>query len=339
MLPDFDDFLAKYEVLIARSLVIVVILAVAWYSFLELLAVPVDAASALIMVWLSASVLIVALFPNILDRVKRVKIGDFEFELQEIVAEAKKEFFNPVSEYGQDEMIFTEKGNLRTLERILRLSFFNPLRPILLVVNVYPGNVSLPMLVFYLYFLNLFGNNVIVLFTSQQRKVTDVSQISITALIGILSGTEILQTFYRSFPESFKVLQALPEEGLNREADNYSGSPIPSAIFLSRGFGHFLNRFEAEASYRRVSGDDRENHEPNLYPLSKSDIISWFGPQLDTSQISRDFSPSDIRTVREAITKGDEFIALSEENHLVAVLALCGLSSRISIKALEALNQ
>lgn len=68
------------------------ILAAGWYAFLSLVSQPpIDATPVLIMIWSSVLVLLFALFPKILDRVKRFKLKDFEIELQDTVARSTPE--------------------------------------------------------------------------------------------------------------------------------------------------------------------------------------------------------------------------------------------------------
>jgi hypothetical protein len=72
----------KFLAIPYRTLLLVsLVLAGVWYGFVKLIVrFSIGPTPALIMVWASAVVLFLAFFPHLLDKIKRVKIKDFELE-------------------------------------------------------------------------------------------------------------------------------------------------------------------------------------------------------------------------------------------------------------------
>lgn len=144
------NFLAPMLKPLFRFLGVSAILASGWYAFLSLVSQPpIDATPVLIMIWSSVIVLLFALFPRILDRVKKFKVKDFEIELQDTVARSTSEDYISFSDL--DEYTFSQKGDFRNLEDILEQAIRQPSKPILLVANLRDGEyISIPMLFIYL---------------------------------------------------------------------------------------------------------------------------------------------------------------------------------------------
>ncbi|WP_156815353.1 hypothetical protein [Pseudanabaena sp. PCC 6802] len=134
-----------------KFLLVAAIIAGAWYAFLKIVAPPPIATTpALIMVWASVVVLLFSLFPRILDRVKKIKLKDFELELQETVAKVISKDFITLSEL--DNHIFSTKGNFRNLGEILEQTVRFPEKTVLLVANLgNSNNISISMLFIYLF--------------------------------------------------------------------------------------------------------------------------------------------------------------------------------------------
>ena len=77
-----------------------------------------------------------------------------------------------------DEYVFSQKGNFKNLNTLLREARQKPSKPILLVVNLRDGEyISIPMLFIYLFFLDLFGSSITVLFINNRNKLSTISDL------------------------------------------------------------------------------------------------------------------------------------------------------------------
>jgi hypothetical protein len=103
--------LKKLATVLVRMAPILAVIAVAWYGFLKLVAhPPLSTTPALIMVWSSVLLLIFGFYPKVFDRIKRLKIADFEIELEQVVAESATEHFLTIADV-EDEYLFSQKAH------------------------------------------------------------------------------------------------------------------------------------------------------------------------------------------------------------------------------------
>lgn len=80
----------------ARVLTVSIVLLGVWFGFIALIShFSVSTTPALIMVWASAFVLLLAAFPRLLETLKRIKVKDFELELQDALKESPQEWITP----------------------------------------------------------------------------------------------------------------------------------------------------------------------------------------------------------------------------------------------------
>src|SRR5690242_6568212 len=193
---DFNETYLRqfFRIFIFRLLPVGLILFGAWYGFLRLVnKPPLDTSSVLIMVWASVILLILAFFPKIFEKVKAIKLKDVEIELQEAVAKSAPEDYISIEASG-DEPLFSEKGDLRHLQAILREATLEPDRPVLLLVNLKDDYyISIVMLFKYLFFLNLISMKTIVLFVSSEKHFDSLTDVRKDSLIGAMSGKRVLR--------------------------------------------------------------------------------------------------------------------------------------------------
>ena len=87
-----NNLIQRYYKTFFKFALIIIIVASAWFGFIFLVGnPPIDTTPALIMVWLSVLIFFLAFFPKIFDRVKRLKLKDFEIELEESVKKSAAE--------------------------------------------------------------------------------------------------------------------------------------------------------------------------------------------------------------------------------------------------------
>jgi|SRR5579885_807880 len=318
-------FITLVKLLFLRLLPVGLIIVAAWYSFLQLVAKPpIDTTSALIMVWASVILLAFAFFPQIFDRVKKLKLKDFEIELQEAVSKSATEtedYISP-SELG-DEYIFTEKGDWMNLQFIMEEASQQPNKPVLLVANVRDdGRISVTMLFLYLFFLDLVSRHTVVLFFSSESHPTQISDIRKESLLGVISGKKVLQTLLRRFPRFKRIFVIFGNPNVPEDFFEGGSRTAPSEHSLRSWYGYLQEGLSGIQPRRR----DR---------LSRADVNSWFKDDLSTKTISMNMSPTDIQIIREALGRNDEYLISLNGDHLDSIIVSCRLSNSFARKVLS----
>ncbi len=297
----------------------------AWYGFLSIVKQPpIDATPALIMVWTSALVLLFSLFPNILDKVKKIKVKDFELELQETVAKATSKDFLTVPDL--DEHIFSTKGDFRNLANILRQAARFPDKPVLLVANLRENTyISVSMLFVYLFFLDVVGSPVTVLFLSSRRRIQSFSDIRQDCILGAVSGKKVIRVFQERFPIFYRIYNFGRFNDDIRFEDFFR-----TGRFDDERFEHFFRHISQEIQ-------DLETNR-NRY-LSELDVENWFKGHISSHAIELSISDSNVKEIRKAISKDDEFLLVLKDNRLNSVVSVCFLTRDMSSKVLEGLTE
>ena len=306
-------------------LFVAAIVAGAWYGFLSITKPPpIDTTSALVMVWVSVFVLLFSLFPSILDKVKKIKVRDFELELQETVVKATSKDFLSIP--GLDNHIFSTKGDLRYLSAIIEQAARVPDKPVLLVVNLRNDHyISIPMLFVYLFFLDLVGASITVLFVSSRQHIRTLSDIRRDSILGAIVGKRVMRVFLERFPRLSRIFDF---RGFN---DNISFEDFfRSGRFRDERFEHFLRRI-LEMMHDLV--ENRSEY------LSIRDVQNWFGSDLSRHIIEVSVSEIDIREIRQAISREDEFLLVLSDNKLNSVVSVCFLTRDMTRKVLEKLSE
>lgn len=294
----------KYIKVVASFVIISMIIAIAWYAFLKLVSEPpIDTTPVLIMIWSSVAIFILVLFPQITGRIKRLKIKDFEIELQETVVKTAELDYIPV--FG-DNYILAQKGNFDNLISILKQAVNYPDKPVLLIINTKnDAYISVPMLLIYLLYLEFYSNTV-VLFISAHDNITDLSEIKTDYLLGAISGKEVLQIFCKQF-QSLNI-----NIGIKSNISQYTREYFDNIYFELR---HLLS------------------NNPEL--LTKNDVKSWFKGKLCKGMIELSNNKDAAKSIYQAILRDDNYILLFENRHFEALLALSIITKNISKKALS----
>lgn len=295
---------------------VLVVLGLAWFGFIRLVVKPPMATTpVLIMVWASVLILLLALFPEIADRITKIKVRDFEIELQHAVTASRKELITPDDLTGME--LLGQKEGWRGLRSLLRSARNRPTKSVLLVVNIRDGNyVSIPMLFVYVFFLEMFAHSTIVLFVAnpiQLERRLALRDIERTSIIGAVSGPRVLQGLLDQFPFLLKGLQNSNNPSLFSD----DSLAIPSEAALEQMRSSILWKWE-------------------IHPqeLTADDVRQWFGEDLSAKSINFQLDDADLKTVREALRKGDKFLLVLRDEHLNSVLEVCHLSATISQRVL-----
>lgn len=300
--------------LVGRLLVSLIVLFGVWYGFLKLVhRFSVGTTPALIMVWASAFVLLLVFFPNLLDRIKRIKIKDFELELQEAVQQSPNQWITPDDLDGGG--LPGQKGDWENLRRLLERTREQSTKGVLLVVNVRDGyNISIPMLFVYLHFLELYAESTAVLFVSQRgmRETFKLEDIRRNKIVGIVDGKNVLTDLLRRFPF---LVAAIQEAHVFQE----DGFPNENALDL------LLDRLR-----------QREFQAQEF--LSAGKVRDWFSDELSVGTIDFHVGSFDLSRVQEALAKGEQHLIVLNNGRLTSVIAVCVLAKRISLKTLSSIE-
>jgi|GEM_PF-2182249 len=309
--------LTKFVVL--RLLPVLAILTAVWYGFIRLIVhVPIGTTPALIMVWASALILLVAFFPRLLDRIKKLKVKDFEIELQDVVKQSTIDDYLRIGDLGE-ERVFSEKRGWPDLMKLLTAAEANPQRPVLLVANLREDNyISIPMLFGYLYALDLVGSPVALLFISTGRRIRKLADVNKRDVIGVLKGRAALKTFTTIYPQLNSIAAQFDREGIFSQ-------PWPGKLRSQVAFERWHTNFRGGFLETRHNQSDT---------LSASEVRQWFVADLNRTTIDVSLSVSDLACVRDALARQDEFIIAFEDNQLRSIVSVCRLATRISKKAL-----
>lgn len=312
------SFISRYFKPTLKFVFIIGVLTGAWFGFVYLVGKPpIDTTPALVMVWISAIILLLAVFPKIFDRIKRLKVKDFEIELQETVKKTSEEDFISMDEL--DDYVFSQKGSFRNLTNILRQARRNPNKPILLTANLRDGHyISTPMLFVYLFFLDLIGSSVIVLFVSSRTSLKNLKDISKKKIVGLVSGKTALRIFYNRFPHFYKIF------------DVSRNSNVSFEDLFRRG--RLRDEIDDHLFYRSYEMLREHRLEESEY-LTEDDVMAWFSDHLNVKAIDLNATDSDI--IKQAIENGDEFLIILKDNTLRSVIALCKITKNISAKVFD----
>lgn len=287
----------------------------AWKLFLLIVKVPpIETTPAMIMIWISFAVIIVALFPDLLDKIKKVKFKDFEIELQESVTKATS--LDYLSGSDGPDYHFSDKANFRNLADLFLLAKRSPEKPILLLVNVRSNrSISIPALFIYLYFLDLYNSNVVCLFISTRSQFENWRDINKEEVIGVVEGKKTLQALLSHFPRLIRMVSK-DEISIPAEMELFSKNRLVnyfSMIYEERG---------------RLEFDNNEF-------LSQNDVRNYFISYLNEEEINYETSKEDEKTVLNAIIKEKKYLIVYKGNKLYSIIPLELISNDISKKVLQ----
>jgi hypothetical protein len=196
-----------------------------------------------------------------------------------------------------------------------------PDKPVLLVVNLKDDKyISIIMLQIYLFFLDLIAESVFVLFISAKRKIKSISDIEKTSIIGAVSGEKVQHTLFQRFPELYRIF-----DSRNSNPEMTVEQIVRTKVFLDPELTNFFQNI-----YNIFY--ESEHHIPEY--LTKRDVEDWFWGRLSNHTIELSISVSDLKTIRKALMKENEFIMVYENGSMVSIIPLCFLAKNISEKVI-----
>ena len=298
----------------AIFLLVAAALYLAWKLFLSIVkAPPIETTPAMIMIWVSFAVVIFTLFPGLLNKIKRIRIKDFELELQESVTKATSLDYLSVTE-GPDYHV-TNKSDFRNFAKLFLQAKRNPKDPILLLVNVRSRKyISIHALFIYLYFLDLYNSNVICLFISSSDPLDNWRDINKDEVIGVVEGKKTLQELLFLFPSLIRMVTN-DDLTLLTDIDLFSKDKLVN---------YFRTIYEQR---ERIESDNNEF-------LSQNDVRNYFISHLNEEGINYETSKEDEKSVLNAIIKNEKYLIVYKGNKLHSVIPLVLITNDISKKVL-----
>lgn len=144
--------------------------------------------------------------------------------------------------------------------------------------------------------------------------------------MGAVSGKTVLQTLYRRFPRLSRIF----------EIRKFSDFPFEFEEFFTRG------RFHGEPGefvFRRAYEILRNANSNEKEFLTERDVQNWFRGELNFRTVEVSLDSQDLKTIREALAQGDEFILSIKDKGLRSVISLCYFSKDLSKKVLADIVQ
>ncbi|MFW5976837.1 MAG: hypothetical protein ACOCQS_02710, partial [Bacillota bacterium] len=277
-MSDFKHFWYTYfKPCLKRAGIIVIvslILFSGWAGFIYLTGNPPlsDIWSSLIMVWLTVFMLIIAVFPQIFDKIKKLRIRDFEVILKRVLEDSTQKNLLSSSRYNL-EQIELKEGNFIDLQKLIKKSIIKPEKSLILVINLNQKNsISIPLLFTYLFMLNFVKPSVIILFISSSTEY-EIEEIRSGEITGTISGQDMLNTLYKLFPELLNLFNLFDKPGQINDVF-YTGNfkDFSFEKFSDKAYEIFEKKIQAEIL--------------DLLYLNKQDINKWFGDDLNSGIIN-----------------------------------------------------
>lgn len=273
-----------------------------WYVFLKLInQPPLETNSIMIMVWASLILLILAAFPQILNRIKKLKIGDFEVELQESLRKTTSN--NPISPSDLDSPFLYEKGNLRKLKDLVVLAIRDPNKTYFLIVNVFELNISTFALAAYLYFLGFVAKSVVVIFVSDTPQQRNLKSLRKSSIIGALNSDLVLKEIFLRYRNIYRRLVDYSTEFQENEFDNEN-----NLLNFLRGIDLLWRNGDYELSEIRLTSEQ---------------VVEWFSEVLSRKMVSIELTENDLKVLKKSLSDGDEFVLVFDGDVVVSVIPMC----------------
>lgn len=311
-----------------RALILLLVLTLAWGGFIWLVqAPPVDAIPALLMVWTTAIVLLLAFFPSVLDSLRKIKVGDVEFEMRETVASSTTHDFISVSDLASAYQA-TSRGDVAGLQAILARAIQQPGKPVLAVIDLQAREITLAFLFSYLFLVDMLSGRVIVVFAAPAKSAQTPADLNIADILGALSGKKLLLAYYRRFPSLMNLF--IHNSEIKTVLEPVGLTQTPSGELIMRLY---------EQCRAQISLDMEKEKDGALASLdgglSRGAVERWLGDALDQHVIDARLGESALATLRECLTQQRDFLLVSENGGLKSILALDDFSRVIARKALS----
>jgi len=307
-----------------RFLVILALISLVWVGFLYLVyALGIDSTSALLMVWVSAILILIALFPSVLKRLKnfKLKFGSMEFEIALRKAIEDSGIHDLLSHENLEQALVIEKGGFAQLWNMIKKIDLNKERPVILDVNLAKGRISIPMLYIYLRVLNSLADDVYVLFLNDHEYSKSERRIQVGKVLGVISSKKAVKVIKNRFPElTLSPIQVERPDGASlADMDQRRFEDILQNIYN-------LNREKLFCREESISRDEQ---------LTVQEVENWLLGSLSKRSISIEINESDLRQLKEASVRNEDLILVVKDQYLDSLVVLCKIYRKISARVLQ----
>lgn len=326
----------KFSQGVYRFIAILSILGLAWSGFVWLTqAPPVDALPALLMVWATAVVLLLAFFPSVLSRVGKLKVGDLELELQDTVKDAKAQNFVSGADLSSAYQM-TSQRDAGGLQAILARALEEPGKPVLLVIDLQEQKITRAFLFAFLMLTDLLSERVIVTFAAPRKSAKEPGDLNIADILGIVSGKKLLLAYYRRFPSLMNIF--IREKGISSVLESSGLVQTPSSELILALYDQC--RTQISQDIQNEKGRFTELEHPEIDErFSRREIEKWLGDALNRRVVDASLLPADVAVIHQALEEGNDFVIVAANGGFKSALALDDFSRAITHKALRALAE
>ena len=318
---------------ISNGISLTAILFLVWYGFLTLVEdPPLDTTPVLIMVWGTAGILILALFPSIINYINKVKIGDIEVELRDIVEKSiTLEYIT--AEDLSDTPLPAEKGDTDNLGKIITKILQEPNKPVLLTVNLgRGGRISMPFLFVYLFLISAFSELTIVVFVNKRVGRQGIRSLKKENIIGVISCNQLLLSYYQRFP-TLIATQANFQIRRNETYERIGLYQVPSRHLIHSYYD--IVRQTMMNEYQ----NNRQLHDVNDWErLTETKIINWLGSKVEFATIDISLTPKDTENIRQSLYDEKEYILVTKDSELQNFIPIDTLNRKFTRRILDHLK-
>jgi hypothetical protein len=312
-----------------KPLALLLILFALWIGFLKLVSPPpIETTPVIIMLWITAAILLLALFPSVLDLIKKIKIGDIEIELKDAISKSSPRDYIAATEITGT-LISAQKGDARNLQAVLAEMMQDIGKPILLTVNL-ENIISKTFLFVYVFLIELFSSS-IVFFVAKRSQVKNITDLKETDVLGVISGQKLINAYLRRFPSLLGIFNGRNGGFGDNIYDTAGLVQIPSEEIIDSLYRMCRRqiRNDLRDDLERERNNDFES-EIRIERLTKIEVEGWLKHNLNSKFIDKSFGKNDLDTLRQCIMNGDEFVILLENKKIVSVTKIEALTRNIS---------
>lgn len=250
--------------------------------------------TALILAAVAFLAIVIKANPGILDYIKRIKIGDFEVELNQRIEDVSSEYNLVLPEEGDIEL--RPKAGLEYLYEDIYKMKKSPRKKIILKADLKDGSyISIPMLYLYMWLYDYFGELVALVFLSTYKRRKP-------EIFGVISAERAFKILDRKYPRYRRVLSAIQED--------------------------FYTFHQKKDSITNLYWDLKGNERGILNYKIFNDL---FLDYLDKETIDYPISKENYNKLLNLIESNREYVILMEEGQLKSVISI-SLITRIIAK-------
>lgn len=319
-----------------RFIAILFILGSAWAGFVWLTqAPPVDALPALLMVWATAIVLLLAFFPSVLSRVGKLKVGEVELELQDTVKSANTQNFVSVTDLSSAYQM-TSQRDAGGLQAILARALEAPGKPVLLVIDLQEQKITRAFLFAFLMLMDLLSERVIVVFASPRKSAKEPGDLNIADIVGIISGKKLLLAYYRRFPSLMNIF--IREKGISSVLESSGLVQTPFSELILALYDQCRTQISQDIQNEKGRFTELEHPEMDER-FSRREVEKWLGEALNRRVVDVSLPATDIAKVHQALEEKNDFVLIAAHGGFKSVLDLDDFSRVIAHKTLGSLME